>query len=133
MVKKNSTLLLNLIQGKYMFNIEWLDKLDHFFAYLFLFSFLLSFFFFFFFFFCRSTKINEIEEFMANFVFKPIKSSLGVLWHSPKRLFLLIQIINCTIYWFANDEQNILYFYMTRRFDKFTGGDFAIYTIATKV
>ena len=100
--------------------------------YFFFLSYFLSFFFFFFFF-CRSTKINEIEEFMANFVFKPIKSSLGVLWHSPKRLFLLIQIINCTIYWFANDEQNILYFYMTRRFDKFTGGDFAIYTIATKV
>ena len=111
-------------------NWNWC-RVNYFLTYLFITYF--SFFFFTYFFICRSNKINEIEQFMANFVFKPIKSSLGVLWHSPKRLFLLIQIINCTIYWFANDEQNILYFYMTRRFDKFTGGDFAIYTIATKV
>ena len=31
------------------------------------------------------------------------------------------------------DEQNILYFYMTRRFEKFTGADFAMFIIAMKV
>ena len=78
-------------------------------------------------------KLLEFRDFFQNYVLIPIKSSLNVLWHSPKRTLLLIQIINCTLYWFAMDEQNILYFYMTRRFEKFTGADFAMFIIAMKV
>ena len=76
---------------------------------------------------------NEIQDFFTDYVVGPIKSSLTVLWSSPKRTLLLIQIFNCTMYWFANDEQNILYFYMTRRFENFNGGNFAHFIIATKV
>ena len=78
-------------------------------------------------------KLLEFRDFFQNYVLIPIKSSLNVLWHSPKRTLLLIQILNCTLYWFAMDEQNILYFYMTRRFEKFTGADFAMFIIAMKV
>ena len=46
---------------------------------------------------------------------------------------LCIQVVNCTLYWFTMEEQNMLYFYMSRKFAGFDGNDFAIYTITIKV
>ena len=43
-------------------------------------------------------KLLEFRDFFHNYVLIPIKSSLNVLWHSPKRTLLLIQILNCTLY-----------------------------------
>ena len=76
------------------------------------------------------------ESYLKKYIVSPFIFALEVLRKprdsSTKRLVYL-QIFNCTLYWFVMEEQNMLYFYMARRFDGFDGTDFALYTMIIKV
>ena len=81
-------------------------------------------------------KQERLGNFIATYVKDPFFYGLEVLL-KPRRLvikiMLFIQVVNCTLYWFTMEEQNMLYFYMSRKFPGFDGNDFAIYTIIIKV
>ena len=78
----------------------------------------------------------KVNNFMKTYVYDPFIYGLEVLLKPRKTLIkvmLCIQVVNCTLYWFTMEEQNMLYFYMSRKFAGFDGNDFAIYTITIKV
>ena len=84
-----------------------------------------------------STKSEEMEEsWVKTYVLSPISSAISVM-HQPRnpavKRLLHLQILNCTLYWFSMEEQNMLYFFMSRKFLHFSGADFAVYTIVIKV
>ena len=81
-------------------------------------------------------RAADKESYLKKYIVSPFIFALEVLRKpresSTKRLVYL-QIFNCTLYWFVMEEQNMLYFYMARRFDGFDGTDFALYTMTIKV
>ena len=80
----------------------------------------------------RSSKDNYLKKYIVS----PLLFALEVLRkprHSSTKWLVYLQIVNCTLYWFVMEEQNMLYFYMSRRFDGFNGTDFALYTMTIKV
>ena len=81
-------------------------------------------------------RASDKESYLKKYIVSPFIFALEVLRKpresSTKRLVYL-QIFNCTLYWFVMEEQNMLYFYMARRFDGFDGTDFAWYTMTIKV
>ena len=77
-----------------------------------------------------------MNNFIAMYISDPFVYGLEVLFKPRQTLIkvmLCIQVVNCTLYWFTMEEQNMLYFYMSRKFAGFDGNDFAIYTITIKV
>lgn len=81
-------------------------------------------------------RAADKESYLKKYIVSPFIFALEVLRKpresSTKRLVYL-QIFNCTLYWFVMEEQNMLYFYMARRFDGFDGTDFALYTMTIKI
>ena len=79
---------------------------------------------------------SKMNNFIATYISDPFFYGLEVLFKPRQTLIkvmLCIQVVNCTLYWFTMEEQNMLYFYMSRKFAGFDGNDFAIYTITIKV
>ena len=76
------------------------------------------------------------RTFLKKYIVSPLIFALEVLRkprHPSTKRLVYIQIFNCTLYWFVMEEQNMLFFYMARRFDDFNGTDFAMYTMTIKV
>ncbi len=78
----------------------------------------------------------KVKNTIFRYIVQPLRASIEVFKQprdSKRTIFLWVQIFNYTLYWFAMEEQNLLYFYMKEAFTDFDGSDFALYVVVTKV
>ena len=83
----------------------------------------------------NQTQKRKTVELFRKYVSSPFWFALEVIRNPQYQSVHLVylQILTCTLYWFTNEEQNMLYIYMSRKYKDFDGDDFAIYTMVVKV
>ncbi len=79
---------------------------------------------------------SKSPRLIDKYLLSPFVLVLDVLQQSrekPAQRLIYLQLLNFTIYLFVTEEQNMLYFFMSRKFRDFDGSDFAIYIVVIKV